>query len=83
MKKNTISTFSALAYTNRDPDLKKELEKIAEHYGMSKAKVIRELIYQFGFKLDTEVTKDHDLRRKIKNDPHIQMMIERGLLKVA
>ena len=83
MKKNTISTFSALAYTNRDPNLKKELEKLAEYYSMSKAKVIRELIYQCGFKLDKEVTKDHDLRRKIKNDPHIQMMIERGLLKVA
>ena len=83
MKNNTVSAFSALAYTNRDPDLKKELEKIAEYYSMSKAKIIRELIYQFGFKLDKEVMKDHDLRRKIKNDPHIQMMIERGLLKVA
>ena len=83
MKTNTLSAFSAMAYTNRDHDLKKELEKIAEYYSMSKAKVIRELFYQFGFKLDKEVTKDHDLRRKIKNDPRIQMMIERGLLKVA
>ena len=38
MKNNTISAFSALAYTNRDPDLKKELEKIAGYYSMSKAK---------------------------------------------
>ena len=83
MKNNTISAFSALAYTNRDPDLKKELEKIAEYYSMSKAKVIRELIYQFGFKLDKEGMKDRTLRREIQNDSHIQMMIERGLLKVA
>ena len=83
MKKNTISTFSALAYTNRDPNLKKELEKLAEYYSMSKAKVIRELIYQFGYKIDKEVMKDRTLRREIRNDSHIQMMIERGLLKVA
>ena len=83
MKNNTISAFSALAYTNRDPNLKKELEKIAEHYGIKKAQVIRELIYQFGYKIDKEVMKDRTLRREIKNNSHIQMMIERGLLKVA
>ena len=83
MKKNTMDTFSALAYTNRDPDLKKELEKVAEHYGIKKAQVIRELVYQFGYEIDKEVMKDRALRREIKNDSHIQMMIERGLLKVA
>ena len=83
MKKNTMSTFSALAYTRRDPDLGKELKKIAEYYDIKKAQVIRELVYQFGYKIDKEVMKDRALRREIKNDSHIQMMIERGLLKVA
>ena len=78
-----MSTFSALAYTRRDPDLGKELKKIAEYYDIKKAQVIRELVYQFGYKIDKEVMKDRALRREIKNDSHIQMMIERGLLKVA
>ena len=83
MKKNTMDTFSALAYIRRDPDLGKELKKIAEYYDIKKAQVIRELVYQFGYEIDKEVMKDRALRREIKNDSHIQMMIERGLLKVA
>ena len=83
MKKNTMDTFSALAYIRRDPDLGKELKKIAEYYDIKKAQVIRELVYQFGYEIDKEVMKDRALRREIKNDSHIQMMIERGLLKAA
>ena len=83
MKNNTISAFSALAYTKRDPDLGKEIEKITEHYGISKAQLIRELVYQFGYKIDKEAMEDRILRNEIKRSSRIQMLIKRGLLKAA
>ena len=83
MKKNRASSFSALAYTKRDKDIAEELENLSNHYGVSKVQVLRELVYQFGYKINIDDMKNRILRKKIQKDPEIQMMIERGLLKVA
>ena len=85
MKNKTIRAdgFNLAAYTKRDPDLGKEIEKITDHYGISKAQLIRELVYQFGYKIDTTVLENRILRQHIKHNSHIQMLIERGLLKAA